>query len=264
MAASNMQTIDLAHIRKSCLTQCTPTSDVKFTFVDQNTGQCLELYAHKLILAFGSEVFMAQFYGTLKEKRDIIAVDDSSFDAFKTLLDLMYNKKVTLKEMSFMFLAELFYLAHKFLMDKLQDFIINEVYTRKITSEQLLEAATVAENHKQLGRFSESVYGICVMFIRVNIESVFEIFDSEEAGGANSLILHRLMAEGNRIEHSLVRIRHRLMSIGTRVEYSVPTGTPGRGSNISSASATPAGGVTAGGMTYKEWKEKRAREKAGN
>eukprot|EP00092_Neocalanus_flemingeri_P061876 GFUD01074549.1.p1 GENE.GFUD01074549.1~~GFUD01074549.1.p1 ORF type:complete len:241 (+),score=49.89 GFUD01074549.1:56-724(+) len=214
MAASNMQTIDLSNIHKSCLTQCTPTSDVKFTFVDQNTGQCLELYAHKLILAIGSEVFMAQFYGTLKEEREIIAVEDSSFDAFKTLLEVLYNKKVSLQEKSFLFPAELFYLADKFLMDKLQDFIIKEVSTRKITSEELLEAASVAENHKQLERFSESVSGACVMFIRENIESVFKIFDGEEAEGANSRILHRLMAENNRIEDSLIRLRHRLTSMG--------------------------------------------------
>eukprot|EP00092_Neocalanus_flemingeri_P037216 GFUD01040522.1.p1 GENE.GFUD01040522.1~~GFUD01040522.1.p1 ORF type:complete len:284 (+),score=69.51 GFUD01040522.1:54-905(+) len=197
MAAPNIQTIDLAHIRENCPT---PTSDVKFTFVDKNTGKHLELYAHKLILAFGSEVFMAQFYGNLKEERDIIDVDDSSVDAFEALIDVMYNKKVPIKEKSFEFLAELFYLADKFLMDELQDFIMKEVSTRKIASENLLKIAAVAENCEHMERFSESVYEVCVKFIRENMESVFKMFDSEEAGGANSLILHRLMAKCTRIE----------------------------------------------------------------
>ena len=66
MAISNIQTIDLAHIRENFPT---PTCDVKFTFEDKNSGAKSELPAHKLVLALGCDVFMAQFYGPLKEER---------------------------------------------------------------------------------------------------------------------------------------------------------------------------------------------------
>jgi hypothetical protein len=59
MAIPNIQTIDMANIREN---SPKPTTDVKFTFVDQKSGEKLELNAHKLILAFGSEVFMTQFW----------------------------------------------------------------------------------------------------------------------------------------------------------------------------------------------------------
>ena len=62
----------------------------------------MELLAHKLVLAFGSEVFMAQFCGPSKE-------------AFKMLLDLMYNKKVNYENLVFQLFADLFNLANKFL-----------------------------------------------------------------------------------------------------------------------------------------------------
>ena len=47
--------------------------------------------AHKFLLAGTSPVFMAQFFGIHKEKRDIIPIEDSHYDAYKILLDLLYN-----------------------------------------------------------------------------------------------------------------------------------------------------------------------------
>jgi len=205
MTASNIQTIDLAHIRETCPT---PTSDVKFTFVDQNSGEKSELLAHKLVLAFGSEVFMAQFYGPFKEERDTIPVEDSSFDAFKMLLDLLYNKKVIFENLDFQLLGDLFNLANKFLLDEIKDSIIQEISSRKMVSEKLLEAATVAEDQAHMERFSEALSEVCVKFVKENIQSVFKIFDSEAPGGDNSLILHRLMAKGNRIQNVCENCKH--------------------------------------------------------
>jgi len=196
MAISNIQTIDLAHIRE---TFPSPTCDVKFTFVDQNTGVMSELLAHKLVLALGCDVFMAQFYGPHMELRDTIPVEDSSVDAFKILVELLYNKKVAFENLGIELLAELFYLADKFILDDLKDAIIKEVSSRKMVTEKLLEAANVAEDKVHLQRFSEALYKVCVKFVKENIQSIFEIFDSELPGGDNSLALHRLMAKANRV-----------------------------------------------------------------
>jgi len=195
MAISNIQTIDLAHIRE---TFPSPTCDVKFTFEDKNSGVKSELPAHKLVLALGCDVFMAQFYGPHKEERDTIPVEDSSVDAFKLLLELLYNKKVAFKNLGFKLLAELFYLADKFILDNLKDIIILEVSSMKIVSEKLLEAAQVAEDQAHLERFSEALYKVCVKFVRKNIESVFEIFDREDPGVDSSFTLHRLMAKAKK------------------------------------------------------------------
>ena len=49
MAVPNIQTIDIANIREN---SSRPTTDVKFIFVDKDSGEKLELNAHKLILAY--------------------------------------------------------------------------------------------------------------------------------------------------------------------------------------------------------------------
>ena len=68
------------------------------------------MHAHKLILAFGSEVFKTQFFGLLKETRDTIPVEDASYDTFKILLDVLYYKKPSMGKASFQLMAELYYL----------------------------------------------------------------------------------------------------------------------------------------------------------
>eukprot|EP00092_Neocalanus_flemingeri_P037812 GFUD01041162.1.p1 GENE.GFUD01041162.1~~GFUD01041162.1.p1 ORF type:complete len:281 (-),score=48.41 GFUD01041162.1:53-895(-) len=196
MAVPNIQTVDLVATIRDISPN--PTSDVSFTFVDQSTGEKSELLAHKLVLACGSSVFMAQFYGSIKEKEDSIPVEDSSMTTFKVFLDILYNKKVLLKSMDYQLLGELFYLADKHLLDPLKDAIIEEVSTRKMVTEQVLEGAKVAETHAHLSKFSEALFEVCSSFLKDNPESALEMCDNEEVSEENSLPLHRLMARANR------------------------------------------------------------------
>jgi len=192
MAVPNFQTIDIANIREN---SPQPTTDVTFIFVDQNSGEKKELHAHKLLLAFGSEVFMTQFFGSFKEERNAIPVEDASFDAFKIFLDVLYNKRISIRQASYKLLAELFYLGGKYLMVEMQQMIIREIDSRKMVPGMLIEAAKVAEENAQImEKFSESIIRSCAFFVKDNIQSVLEIFKNEEAGGSNSLILHRLLA----------------------------------------------------------------------
>eukprot|EP00092_Neocalanus_flemingeri_P016302 GFUD01017647.1.p1 GENE.GFUD01017647.1~~GFUD01017647.1.p1 ORF type:complete len:285 (-),score=64.61 GFUD01017647.1:127-981(-) len=196
MAYPNFQTIDLAMVREA---SPNPTCDVKFTFLDQNTGVKSELPAHKLILAFGSEVFMKQFFGSIPEERDTIPVEDSPVKVFEVFLDILYNKKIALEVFDFQFLADLYFLAEMYLHDFLKNLIVNEVSSRKIDSGNLLEGAKVAENNAHLGEFSTSLFSICYGFMsKSDLESISDIFDKEDVGEENSCTLHRLMAGSKR------------------------------------------------------------------
>jgi len=195
----NIQTIDLASVRESASSPY-PPCDVKFTFVDKDTGEKAEIPAHMFILSCGSPVFNAQFYGTMKDEKESIVVEDVTLDAFKIFLDTLYNKEVSLSGLDFHILAELFYLANKHHLDLMKDSIIDEVSSRKVVSGQVVEAAKVAENNVHLERFSDSLYSICSMFVKNNPGSVLEIFNSEEIGEENSCTLHRLMARAYRTQ----------------------------------------------------------------
>ena len=168
MGDPNIQTIDLANVRETCPD---PTCDVKFTFLNQDTGNTFEIPAHKLILAFGSPVFMTQFYGTMKEEKNAIPVEDSNCEVFKIFLDTIYNKKIALKDLNFKMLGELFYLAEKYQLDLLKDSIVKVVSSRTLVSSEVLEAAKVAEDNSHLDKFVETVYQSCSTFVKNNPDS---------------------------------------------------------------------------------------------
>eukprot|EP00092_Neocalanus_flemingeri_P016301 GFUD01017646.1.p1 GENE.GFUD01017646.1~~GFUD01017646.1.p1 ORF type:complete len:277 (+),score=55.23 GFUD01017646.1:58-888(+) len=192
----NIQTIDLAMVREN---SPNPTCDVKFTFLDQKTGLKSELPAHKLILAFGSEVFMRQFFGSIPEEENAIPIEDSTVEVFRIFLDILYNKKISLKAFDFKLLADLYYLAEKHHHKFLKDLIVNEVWFREIDSGNLLEVAKMAENNAHLEEFSSSLLNICYVFMRkTDLASISDIFDNEDVGEENSCLLHRLMAGAER------------------------------------------------------------------
>eukprot|EP00092_Neocalanus_flemingeri_P087504 GFUD01110441.1.p1 GENE.GFUD01110441.1~~GFUD01110441.1.p1 ORF type:complete len:281 (-),score=64.59 GFUD01110441.1:57-899(-) len=198
MTDPNIQNIDL--MAGICDISPNPTFDISFTFIDQTTGETSELFAHKLVLACGSPVFMKQFYGEIKEQKNPIPVEDSSSDAFKFFLDNLYNKKPPLENMDFQLLGEMYYLADKYQLDLLQNSVTEEVSSRKMVTEKVIEAAQVAELNVHLVKFSNGVLHKCTSFVRDNPESVLQIFDSEGAGEERSFTLHRLLARTNRTE----------------------------------------------------------------
>eukprot|EP00092_Neocalanus_flemingeri_P007914 GFUD01008540.1.p1 GENE.GFUD01008540.1~~GFUD01008540.1.p1 ORF type:complete len:318 (-),score=68.95 GFUD01008540.1:64-1017(-) len=207
MVDPNIQTIDL--VASLCgISSPYPTFDVSFTFVDDTTGEKGEIFAHKLILACGSSVFMAQFYGSSKEEKDSIPVEDSSVEVFQVFIAILYNKKVTFEDMDFQQLGELFHLADKYLLYKLQNAIVQEVSSRKIVAEEVIEAVKVAEVHTPLGKFSNALHQICSSFVRDNPKSVLQIFNAEEVGEESSLTLHRLMSSASRSKSTLVADCH--------------------------------------------------------
>jgi len=197
MTDPNIQTIDLVTKLRYSDINPDPTCDVTFSFQNQSTGQKSQLFAHKLILACGSPVFMTQFFGSFEEK-DPVPIEDSSIEAFRVLLDILYNKKVPLECLEFQFLGEISYLAKKYHLNILEDSIAQEVSSRKMTIAKLLEAAKVAESNAHLEMFSNSLYLICSTFVKENPESVLEVFDQEEIGEENSYTLHRLMVRAKR------------------------------------------------------------------
>lgn len=71
------------------------TADVLFVFSDGTDDERELVPAHKSLLAVGSKVFHAMFYGSLKESGDITIVDASAA-AFKEFLQFFYLARVNL------------------------------------------------------------------------------------------------------------------------------------------------------------------------
>ena len=169
-------------------------ADVKFIFRDSGSKCNLKIKANKTILAYGSGVFKTQFFGSIPES-DSVPIEDSSIDTFNMFVDILYNKKVELNELSLKVLGDLFYLGEKYHVEDLKDAIAKNVSSRKIEADGIIEAVKVAEEKAHLVDFSNSVYELCSGFVLNNHSGVLELFNNLEVEESTSACLHRLMAK---------------------------------------------------------------------
>lgn len=94
---TNILTQDTDLVVQSCakLYMKPKRSDVCFVFLDDDGSENERIPAHKLILAAGSDVFDAMFYGPLHENNEVKIVD-STASAFKEFLQFFYRGKLQL------------------------------------------------------------------------------------------------------------------------------------------------------------------------
>ena len=95
-------------------------SDVKFV-ATKNDGESESkqvIAAHKLILAIGSPVFEAMFYGELAETKDTIELPDCNYESLLELFRYMYSDEVNLSGSNVM---GVLYLAKKYIVPSLAD-----------------------------------------------------------------------------------------------------------------------------------------------
>ena len=95
-------------------------SDVKFVPANSNveSGSKQVILAHKFILAIGSPVFEAMFYGELAETKDTIELPDCDNEGLLELFRYMYSDEVNLSGSNVM---GVLYLAKKYMVPSLTD-----------------------------------------------------------------------------------------------------------------------------------------------
>ena len=91
-------------------------SDVKFVAAKSESKQVIP--AHKFILAIGSPVFEAMFYGELAETKDTIELPDCDNESLLELFRYMYSDEVNLSGSNVM---GVLYLAKKYIVPSLAD-----------------------------------------------------------------------------------------------------------------------------------------------
>ncbi|XP_068680334.1 BTB/POZ domain-containing protein 2-like [Montipora foliosa] len=93
-------------------------SDVKFV-VRKSDGESESkqaIPAHKLMLAIGSPVFEAMFYGELAETSDSVELPDCEYDSLLELFRYLYSDEVNLSGSNVM---EVLYLSKKYIVPSL-------------------------------------------------------------------------------------------------------------------------------------------------
>ena len=95
-------------------------SDVKFVAANSNgeSESKQVILAHKFILAIGSPVFEAMFYGELAETKDTVELPDCDYESLLELFRYIYSDEVNLSGSNVM---GVLYLAKKYIVPSLTD-----------------------------------------------------------------------------------------------------------------------------------------------
>ena len=64
-------------------------TDVIFRVTEKDSEKTGEILAHRLLLAGSSPVFRKQFFGPMKEKQEVIEIQDTTVEAFTVMIDFI-------------------------------------------------------------------------------------------------------------------------------------------------------------------------------
>ena len=123
-------------------------SDVKFLVresVDDVSGRKQVLPAHRFVLAIGSPVFEAMFYGDLAETKDTIELPDCDYGNLLELFRFMYSDKVNLSGSNVM---GVLYLAKKYMVSSLSD-KCTEYLKENLDSSNVLSILSCAQTYEE-------------------------------------------------------------------------------------------------------------------
>jgi len=172
-------------------------TDVKFLFKSsRQDGIVTEVRAHKLILAIASDVFEREFFGSLKSEDDI-PISDASKEVFQAMIEHIYCKQLNLKDYDPVFIASLYYLAEKYIIEDLRDEIIASVKEIEISRKNVLEVALLAEESALHEPLSEALYNVVVTFLMTafenSMEKVVKFLSEFEANEKHGLVILKLL-----------------------------------------------------------------------
>ena len=88
--------------------------------------------AHKFLLALASPVFRTGFYGAQFEEKNKIEMKDTTLIAFKTMMNVIYNRPVNFKNMSVDQIFELVSLAERYDLKELKAKVKLELETMSL------------------------------------------------------------------------------------------------------------------------------------
>ena len=118
-----------------------------FQFIQDSNRK--EILAHKFVLALGSEVFKAQFFGGLTKQESEIENGHWNFKDFQIFINSFYGL-VNLAECSLGSLCELYYISDYYAVNKLMTATLILIKEARSCAQEISEAAVIAHTIKNL------------------------------------------------------------------------------------------------------------------
>jgi len=125
-----------------------------------------EIKAHKYILAASSSVFKGMFFGPMKESKDVIDVKETTVEAFKKLIEYIYQVDIECRDISLVELYDIVNLAELYNIPKLTEELKIQMENIPLSMDNLMDVATIASEYSQFEEVSNCVMMSCAKFLQ--------------------------------------------------------------------------------------------------
>eukprot|EP00092_Neocalanus_flemingeri_P024367 GFUD01026423.1.p1 GENE.GFUD01026423.1~~GFUD01026423.1.p1 ORF type:complete len:317 (-),score=67.52 GFUD01026423.1:50-949(-) len=155
-----------------------------------------ELTGHKYVLAAFSKVFRDQFFGKLKEEKDVIPVKETTYKAFQKLMFFIYSKDINWGGVTVQEMFDVVNLAEKYIMPELMDEMKKQMENVPITNnDTLFEVAHAATEFSHLfPDVSAALLLTCAKFVQRTIPPSEQLqFAKDQSGTGKEAIVLQLL-----------------------------------------------------------------------
>ena len=146
--------------------------DITFSIKDSG----MEVRAHKTVLGMASPVFSNMFFGSLQETKDVILVEETTGDAFNSMIDFIYGKGI--KWAADDNIEDIFAIgniAKRYEIKALEAEVKKKVDIFKLTKENVVMIAATALEFVQFEDLSRAMFLRCAKYLRKDLLSVDNI-----------------------------------------------------------------------------------------
>eukprot|EP00092_Neocalanus_flemingeri_P017868 GFUD01019333.1.p1 GENE.GFUD01019333.1~~GFUD01019333.1.p1 ORF type:complete len:313 (+),score=76.48 GFUD01019333.1:53-940(+) len=178
-------------------------SDVTFQIISVTSEGAAEIIqvlgevtGHKNVLAAFSKVFRDQFFGKLKEEKDVIPVKETTYEAFQKLMFFIYSKDINWGGVTVPEMFDVVNLAEKYIMPELMDEMKKQMENMPLTNnDDLLNVAhTATEFNHLFPDVSSALLLSCAKFLQKTIPPSAQLqFAIDQSGtGKEATVLQLL------------------------------------------------------------------------
>ena len=152
-----------------------------------------EVKGHKMLLGLFSPVFKKEFFGPVKETKDVITVRQTSLESFEKMLDYVYSKTIEWGNVSVLEMYDVVNLAEKYHITGLMDEVKSQMENVSLTKENVIEVADIAAQFTQFPTISSSLLQSCAKFLKTTLTTDGQLLQfaiSKSGSGHEDITLH--------------------------------------------------------------------------
>jgi len=156
------------------------------------TKDAREIKAHKYILAASSSVFKSMFFGSMKESKNVIEVRETTFEAFKKLIEYIYHVDIECKDIILDDLYDIVNLAELYDMPSLMEELKIQMENIPLSMDNLMDVASTASAYSQFEEISQAVMMSCAKFLQKTVSDKLEFALTQHSSGKGDIALDLL------------------------------------------------------------------------